>query len=78
MYMKKIGSCTHTSMIVPVWFSSTGRNSLEILAFIDQDICERIITDTEPIKLELATMTNRGLIVNCKRVVGLKIRGELS
>ena len=75
-----------TSMIVPVWLSSAANNSPETLVyalldtqssstFIDQDICEKLQAHTEPVKLKLSTMTDKSSIVNCHRVVGLKVRG---
>lgn len=40
--------------------------------FTDQDVCEKLKAEAEPVKLKLSTMTNRGLIVNCQRVDGLE------
>nr|XP_043899053.1 uncharacterized protein LOC122780247 [Solea senegalensis] len=76
-------------MIVPVWLSSTAKNSREILVyalldtqssntFIDQDVCQKIQAHTEPVKLKLSTMTDKSSIVNCHRAVGLKVRGYCS
>ena len=35
----------------------------------------KIQADTEPVKLKLSTMTDRGSIVHCQRVDGLRVRG---
>lgn len=75
-----------TSMIVPVWLSSAAKNSPETLVyalldtqststFIDHDVCGKIQTHTEPVQLKLSTMTDKSSILNCHRVVGLKVRG---
>ncbi|KAL1268410.1 hypothetical protein QQF64_033773 [Cirrhinus molitorella] len=79
-------NCTRTSMIVPVWLSCTTKDSPETLVyalldtqssntFIDQDICDKIQANTEPVKLKLSTMTDRASIENCQRAVGLRVRG---
>ncbi|KAJ8332755.1 hypothetical protein SKAU_G00416510, partial [Synaphobranchus kaupii] len=85
----RVDNSDRTSMIVPVWLSCAATNSPETLVyalldtqssntFIDQDVCEKLRADTEPVKLKLSTMTDRGSIVNCHRVVGLRVRGYLS
>ncbi|KAM9709232.1 uncharacterized protein ACNS7B_023621 [Menidia menidia] len=77
-----------TSMIVPVWLSSSVKNSPEILVyalldtqssntFVTEDVCEKLKVHTDPVRLKLATMTDRS-IVNCHRASGLKVRGYSS
>lgn len=72
----RMDNSDRTSMIVPVWLSCTAENSPETLVYalldtqssntlINQDVCEKIQADTEPVKLKLSTMTDRGSIVNC-------------
>ncbi|KAI2646032.1 Retrotransposon-derived protein PEG10 [Labeo rohita] len=79
-------NCICTSMIVPVWLSCATKDSPETLVyalldtqssntFIDQDVCDKIQANTEPVKLKLSTMTNRASIENCHRAAGLKVRG---
>ncbi|XP_057678097.1 uncharacterized protein LOC130907254 [Corythoichthys intestinalis] len=85
----KIDNIDRTSMIVPVWLSGASNNGHEILVyalldtqssntFIVQDICEKIQAVTEPVKLKLTTMTDRGSVVQSQRVDGLKVRGYFS
>lgn len=84
----RMDNSDRTSMIVPVCLSCTAENGPETLVyalldtqsnntFIDQDVCEIIQADTEPVKLKLSTITDRGSIVNCQRAVGLIARGYL-
>ncbi|KAL7835661.1 hypothetical protein SRHO_G00280080 [Serrasalmus rhombeus] len=83
-----ITNADRTSMIVPVWFSSTVRHSPEILVyalldtqssntFVIEEVCDKLEVHTEPVKLKLLTMTDRS-IVNCLRASGLKVRGYSS
>lgn len=69
-----------------MWLSVTEGNQQETLVyalldtqssntFIVQDICERIRAVTEPVKLKLTTMTDKGSIVPSHRVNGLRVRG---
>jgi len=89
LYCKKANNCNHTSMIIPVWLSCAKVDSPEVLVyalldtqssntFVDQDVCEGINADSEPVRLKLSTMTDRSSIVNCRRVSGLKVRGYFS
>ena len=74
-----------TSMIIPVWLSSPNTES-EILVyalldtqsshtFVDQEMCEKLHAETEPVKLRLSTMMGKDAIVTSQRVSGLKVRG---
>lgn len=80
------GNSERTSMIVPLWLSCATDKGPEILVyalldtqssntFVDQDICEKIQANTEPVKLKLTTMTDRCSIVPSQRVNGLQVRG---
>lgn len=75
-----------TSMIVPVWLSCAKGNKQETLVyalldtqssntFIDQGICERIQAVTEPVKLKLTTITDKGSVVPSHRMSGLRVGG---
>ncbi len=75
-----------TSMIVPVWISSTSTPERETLVyalldtqssntFVDQEVCERMGTISEPIKLKLTTMMGKDSVVQSERVSGLRVRG---
>ncbi len=75
-----------TSMIVPVWISSTSTPEKEILVyalldtqssntFVDQEVCERIGAISEPVKLKLTTMMGKDSVVQSERVSGLRVRG---
>lgn len=74
-----------TSMIVPVWTSSSSTTSPETLAyalldtqsnktFVDQEVCERLQVAREPVKLKLPTMMGKDSIIECLRVSGLRVR----
>ncbi|KAL0154219.1 hypothetical protein M9458_050473 [Cirrhinus mrigala] len=74
-----------TSMIVPVWLSSSNSES-ELLVyalldtqsshtFVDQEVCESLQALMEPVKLKLSTMMGKDSIVESQRVSGLKVRG---
>lgn len=63
-----------TSMIVPVWISASSAPDSEILVyalldtqsshtFIDKEVCEKLKTPTEPVKLKLSTMIAKDSIV---------------
>lgn len=81
----RVGNNDCTSMIVPVWLSSSAKNQETLVyalldtqssnTFIDQDICEKIQASREPVKLKLTTMTDRCSIVPSQRVDGLRVRG---
>lgn len=75
-----------TSMIVPVWISSTKAPEKEILAyalldtqssntFVDQGMCRMVGASLEPVKLQLTTMMGRDSIVHSARASGLRVRG---
>ncbi|CAI5682991.1 unnamed protein product [Oreochromis niloticus] len=75
-----------TSMIVPVWVSSTTTPERETLVyalldtqssntFVDQGVCEEMGMSLEPVKLKLTTMMGRDSIVQSERVSGLRVRG---
>ncbi|XP_049318702.1 uncharacterized protein LOC125780534 [Astyanax mexicanus] len=75
-----------TSMIVPVWISTTTSPESETLAyalldtqssntFVDKEVCEKMGADLEPVKLKLTTMMGRDSIIQSERVSGLRVRG---
>ena len=75
-----------TSMIVPVWISSTTNPEKKTLVyalldtqssntFVDQDVCGKLGVGSEPVKLKLTTMMGKDSIVQSKRVSGLRVRG---
>ncbi|XP_023806193.1 uncharacterized protein LOC105356638 [Oryzias latipes] len=85
----KVDHSDHTSMIVPVWLSCTKGNEQETLVyalldtqssntFIDKEISDKLKADSEPVKLKLTTMTDKGSIMPSFRVSGLKVRGYYS
>lgn len=43
--------------------------------FVDQEVCEKLQAEMEPVKLNLSTMMGKDSIVKRQRVSGLKIRG---
>nr|XP_015830265.2 uncharacterized protein LOC107395402 [Nothobranchius furzeri] len=81
----KLDNSDCTSMIVPVWLSSsTNRPETLVYAlldtqssntFIDQNVCEKLQARTGPVKLKLTTITDRCSIVPSQRVEGLRVRG---
>ena len=84
-YVNK-GDGGSTSMIVPVWISSTTTTEPEILVyalldtqssntFVEKEVCERIGAVLEPVKLKLSTMMGKDSIVKSERVSGLRVRG---
>ncbi|KAI3359202.1 hypothetical protein L3Q82_002719 [Scortum barcoo] len=75
-----------TSMIVPVWISSTSTPEKETLVyalmdtqssstFVDQEVCEKMGAGLEPVKLKLTTMMGKDSIVQSERVSSLRVRG---
>ncbi|XP_060759736.1 uncharacterized protein LOC132870171 [Neoarius graeffei] len=75
-----------TSMIMPVWISSTSAPEKETLVyalldtqssstFVDQEVCEKMGAGLEPVKLKLTTMIGKDAIVQSDRVSGLRVRG---
>lgn len=91
-YMSSLSCCVDrgnsgsTSMIVPVWISSTNTPDKEALVyalldtqssstFVDQDVFERTGAHAEPVKLKLTTMMGKDSVVKSNRVSGLRVRG---
>ena len=79
---------SNTSMIVPVWLSSSSDPSKEILTyaildtqsdstFITNRLVERIHANSQPARtrLKLTTMTSNASVVNCHLIQDLCIRG---
>ncbi|XP_059922876.1 uncharacterized protein LOC132468987 [Gadus macrocephalus] len=75
-----------TSMIVPVWISSTKTPETERLAyalldtqssntFVDQEVCQMLGASSEPVKLKLNTMMGKDSIIQSARVSSLRVRG---
>ncbi|KAL1276825.1 hypothetical protein QQF64_036448 [Cirrhinus molitorella] len=78
-----------TSMIVPVWISSTSTPERETLVyallgkqssntFVDQEVCERMGAISEPVKLKLTTMMGKDSVVQSERVNELRVSGFTS
>ncbi len=81
-----IGDGGSTSMIVPVWISSTSTPERKTLVytlldtmssntFMDQEVCERMGANSEPVKLKLTTMMGKDTVVQSERVSELRVRG---
>ena len=79
-------STTSTSMIVPVWLSSSSRPDKELLVyaildtqsdatFILKEICDELGAETGPTKLRLSTITSQELLVNSEKVSSLQVGG---
>ena len=77
---------TTAIMIIPVWLSCVKVESPEILVyalmnsqssntFVDQDVFKKMNADSEPVRLNLSTMTNWSSIVNSRCASSLKLRG---
>lgn len=75
-----------TSMIVPVWLSTTTNPLKEKLVyalldtqsdnvFIDQDVTHELQADVCPVKLKLTTMMGRNAVVSSGKVSDLLVRG---
>lgn len=74
-----------TSMIVPVWLSSSNSESEVCVyalldtqsshTFVKREVCESLQASMEPVKLKLSTMMGKDSIVESKRVGGLRVRG---
>ena len=78
-------SITTTSMIVPVWLSSS-RSNEEVLAyaildtqsdatFILKEICDDLDVEMQPTKPRLSTITNQESLVDSHRITDLQVRG---
>ncbi|XP_048041384.1 uncharacterized protein LOC125265300 [Megalobrama amblycephala] len=74
-----------TSMIVPVWVSSSNSETEFCVyalldtqsshTFVNQEVCESLQASMEPVKLKLSTMMGKDSIVESQRVSGLRVRG---
>lgn len=75
-----------TSMIVPVWLSTTTNPLKEKLVyalldtqsntvFIHQDVTHELQADVCPVKLKLTTMMGRNAVVSSGKVSDLLVRG---
>ncbi|KAL0163339.1 hypothetical protein M9458_042735, partial [Cirrhinus mrigala] len=75
-----------TSMIVPVWLSTTTNPLKEKLVyalldtqsdtvFVDQDVTHELQADVCPVKLKLTTMMGRNAVVSSGKVSDLLVRG---
>ena len=80
------GQSASTSMIVPVWVSSTVNPYREKLvyalldtqsdtAFIDQEVSCELQINRSPVKLKLTTMMGENAVINSERISGLRVRG---
>ncbi|XP_051803945.1 uncharacterized protein LOC127533924 [Acanthochromis polyacanthus] len=78
-----------TSMIVPVWLSTTANPHKEKLVyalldtqsdtvFIDQDVARELKADVHPVKLKLTTMMGNNAVVSSGKVSDLLVRGYSS
>ena len=79
-------SSTSTSMIVPVWLSSSSRPEKEVLVyaildtqsdatFILKETCDELDAETQPTKLRLSTITSQESLIDSQRVSNLQARG---
>ena len=77
---------TSTSMIVPLWLSSSSRPEKEVLdysildtqsaaTFILKETCHELDTETQPTKLRLSTITSQESLIDSQRVSNLQARG---
>ena len=80
------GASSSTSMIVPVWLSSSKRPEAEVLVyaildtqsdstFVLKETCDELDADKQPTKLRLSTITSQESVVDSQRVSGLQVRG---
>ena len=80
------GASSSTSMIVPVWLSSSKRPDAEVLVyaildtqsdstFVLKETCDELDADKQPTKLRLSTITSQESVVDSQRVSGLQVRG---
>ena len=81
-----IGEGGSTSMIVPVWVSTTDQPNQEILvyalldtqsdtSFILEDTAAALSVQRTPVQLKLSTMTTTDCTVRCDSIKGLQVRG---
>ncbi|XP_077978095.1 uncharacterized protein LOC144433628 [Glandiceps talaboti] len=82
----ELGDSNSTSMIVPVWVSSTESPSNEVLTyalldtqsdstFILEDTAKSLSIQCQPVRLKLSTMTSASSMIDCSAVSNLLIRG---
>ena len=82
-------SSVSTSMIVPVWLSSSLKQEKEVLVyaildtqsdatFVLEEICDELDAETQPTKLRLSTITSQESLVDSQRVSSLQVRGYKS
>ena len=80
------GASSSTSMIVPVWLSSSKRPEAEVLVyaildtqsdstFVLKETCDELDADKQATKLRLSTITSQESVVDSQRVSGLQVRG---
>ncbi|KAJ8404442.1 hypothetical protein AAFF_G00337090 [Aldrovandia affinis] len=80
---------THTSTIIPVWVSATSEPDREVLVyalldtqsdttFILEETAKPLHTKNEPVQLKLSTMASRNIVVSCRKLTGLQVRGFYS
>ena len=78
-----------TTNVIPVWVSTKDSPQAEKLVyalldtqsdstFIDEGICTKLASRTEPVKLKLTTLLGKDVIVECKKASNLRIRGYTS
>ena len=69
-------SSTSTSMIVPVWLSSSSRPEKEELVYaILKETCDELDAETQPTRLRLSTITSQESLIDSQRVSNLQARG---
>ena len=79
-------SSVSTSMIVPVWLSSSLKPEKEVpvyaildtqsdATFILKEICDQLGAETQPTKLRLSTITSQESLVDSQRVTSVQVRG---
>ena len=80
------GPNTQTSLIVPVWVSSTEQPDKEVLVyalldtqsdttFILDEVAQNLNTSKENVSLRLSTMSSRSTVINCQKLRNLQVRG---
>ncbi|XP_078374366.1 uncharacterized protein LOC144657884 [Oculina patagonica] len=79
-------SSATTSMIVPVWLSSSTKPDKEVLVyavldtqsdatFILKEKCDELDAEAQPTKLRLSTITSQESVIDSERVTNLQVRG---
>ena len=80
------GPNTQTSSIVPVWVSSPEQPDKEVLVyalldtqsgtnFILDEVAQDLDTSKENVSLRLSIMSSRSMVINCKKLRNLQVRG---